>query len=641
VRRKPYKTFPGHRFLHDLFVEICCQTTDNMSQGESGVNAPGSLLVRFDVGVFTEAGLFCEQRLGGVLAVLRSLLNHSSLLSYQLSVNYEAKLAVTIESVQAARKGFARHWLGAPATPPLENALMKRPLLLLPAALLLGWCSLAQALDCDITRHGAKPGDEVLDTVAIQKAIDRCAAAGGGRVVVPGGKFVSGTIFLKSNIELHLAHGALLMGSPKLTDYAPSQEAGGSHAEGKRDGLIIAVNVKNVSITGFGTVDGNGEKFWDPGFLESGKSRPTLPRPMPWVEFRDSSHITVRDARFQHSPSYGVAFTRSTDVHVLNISIFNDPRSPNTDGIQVNDSQRVNIRGVHIATGDDAIVLKSDTRDVEDVVVSDSVLTSDDTAFKYGTGSTKAIRRVTLRDSTLIDSRLGIGLFMRRGGVYEDLEVRNVRFVGRSRSTMEWPIYIDVDRRSAESGLGSVRDIRIDGMRIESRGNVLIAGNPAGVMENITLRDIEFKVVEPADVSKVRKSRGNVAFGTVEGSVDYATERSHFTFGHVHGLVIEGLRLVGKPADLASRRPITLIDVAGGRIEHVAVGARANSTDPLLQLRDAGDLVIAGARVQGETAEPRVEIVGSTRHGGTTMCRRVVSECAAVTPPAQSAQAAQ
>jgi Glycosyl hydrolases family 28 len=331
--------------------------------------------------------------------------------------------------------------------------------------------------------------------------------------------------------------------------------------------------------------------------------------------------------RFQHSPSYGVAFTRSQDVAVLNVKIHNDLRSPNTDGIQVNDSQRVSISGVHIHTGDDAIVLKSDNADVEDVVVSDSVLTSDDTAFKYGTGSTKGIRRVTLRDSTILNSRLGIGLFMRRGGVYEDLAVRNVRIVGRaSRGSTEWPIYLDVDRRSAEFGFGTIRDIRLEGLRIESRGNVLIAGNPVSKMSDIVLRDVDFRVIEPADLSQARKSRGNVAFGPTEGSVDYATDNAHFSFSHIRGLTLDNVRLNGQPQHLSPRRALLLRDVVGAELRGLRVAEGGAAQPPVMALQ-SGEVLIADLRAAASKAAP-LEANGPQAAGGFTVCRRVVSDCA-------------
>ncbi len=512
--------------------------------------------------------------------------------------------------------------------------------LIVAAAAAAGWAPAAAARDCVATEFGAVANDDISDTAALQRAIDTCAAAGGGRVVLPNGRFVSGTLQLRSNIELHLAHGALLQGSPRLADYAPSDGESRSHPEGKRDGLLIAQGVRNVAITGFGTVDGNGESFWDPGFLQSGRSRPTLPRPMPWIEFRDSAYITVRDASFRNSPSFGLSFTRSHDVTVDNVRVFNDARSPNTDGIQINDTQRVSIRAVHIATGDDAIVLKSDSADVEDVVVADSILTSDDGAFKLGTGSAKAIRRITLRDTTMINSRIGVALFMRRGGVYEDIEVRNLRFVGRSRSWTEWPIYIDIDRRSEADRLGSIRDVRIEGLRIEGRGNVLITGNPGAVMENITLRDVQWQVTEPAVLARAgNKPRGNATAGHVPGSVDYVRENSHFTFGHIRGLVVDQVRLTGAPDALGARRPFTLIDVAGARFNHIDIGPRGPGAAPALLLRDSGDVVLAGATQRGEHAAPPVELQGNARHGTVSVCRYVVSECRAAAPAAAAAAA--
>jgi polygalacturonase len=508
--------------------------------------------------------------------------------------------------------------------------------------LLTAFACAGYAQECNPYQHGGKPNDDVLDTQAIQKAIDACAQAGGGRVHLSPGIWMSGSLFMRSNIDLHIAQGATLMGSASMKDYRARNNSSNSHSEAQADGLIIAEKVVNASISGFGTVDGQGEKFWDPGFLASGKARPTLPRPMPWIEFSDSSRITVRDVTFQNSPSYGVAFTRSTDIEVQRIRVINDPRSPNTDGIQVNDSKRVNIRGVYLATGDDAIVLKSDDGDVEDVVVSDSILTSDDTAFKFGTGSKKSIRRVTLRDSTMIDSRIGVGFFMRRGGVYEDVEIRNVKFVGRSRSNMEWPIYIDVDRRGNNDKLGIIRDVRIDGMRIEGRGNILIAGNPDSVMENISLKDIEFTVTNPVDLANAfnNKPRGNVTAGIIAGTVDYSKDRQHITLGHIRNLTMDGIRINGAPADVAARTPIGMMDVVGASIKNIDIAPRAASPDPLVSLKDSANIVVAAAALRaGDAPTPAVALVGKTERLQVQLCKLAVSDCS--NPPGSKPEIAE
>ena len=119
----------------------------------------------------------------------------------------------------------------------------------------------------NILEYGAVPGGNKINTKAVQAAVDTCAENGGGRVLVPAGTFLTGTIFLKDNVELHLAAGAVLKGSPDLADYnaddcipqnrvfAAEQVTGGH--------LIIAAEVRNVSITGPGTIDGNVSAFLD------------------------------------------------------------------------------------------------------------------------------------------------------------------------------------------------------------------------------------------------------------------------------------------------------------------------------------------------------------------------------------------
>lgn len=408
----------------------------------------------------------------------------------------------------------------------------------------------AQAKDCNILDHGAKPGDAVKDTAAIQAAIDACAARGGGRAVIPEGRWISGQIRLKSNTELHIARGALLLGSPDLADYPTMNAVAGlDHGEDalKRDGLIVADNVERVALTGSGIVDGNGEGFWDKGFLQDTKSRPTLPRPMPWIAFRNARDVRIRDLSFRNSPSYGVNITESSLVRIHDIRIENHVKSPNTDGIQIVDSRDVVITGAYIETGDDAVVLKSHRLPVEDIVVRDCLLISDDAAFKLGTGSEQSMRRISLIDSSIRDSRFGISFFMKDGGLYEDILVRNVRFGGkRTRHSTEYPIYADIDRRNPQSKLGRIRDLRFEGLRLESRGNLLIQGHPLSPIEGLRLRDIEFVVGKDAvDLSKLRgKPRGNALIGELPDSVDYAREPAHIVLAHVRGVQFEDVRVI-------------------------------------------------------------------------------------------------
>ncbi|GIV36357.1 MAG: hypothetical protein KatS3mg032_0736 [Cyclobacteriaceae bacterium] len=239
----------------------------------------------------------------------------------------------------------------------------------------------------NIKDFGAKDDSITLNTQAIQQAIDACSKAGGGVVLFPSGKFTTGTIILKSNIEYHFQAGSYLIGSARIEDYISP--------EGDNNILLIAQNQKqetlrvlldgtgvtNVSFTGQGIIDGNGNFFRDDEYTP-------LERPMPWISFRQAKNITIRELTFQNSPSHVIRFEKSNQIVIDGIKIFNHPQSPNTDGIDLVDSRNVSISNSFISTGDDAICLKTNPDGItEHVVVNNCIIQSDDAAIKFGTGS--------------------------------------------------------------------------------------------------------------------------------------------------------------------------------------------------------------------------------------------------------------
>ena len=118
----------------------------------------------------------------------------------------------------------------------------------------------------DVRSFGAKGDGVAKDTAAIQKALDACAGKG-GRVILPRGTFLSGSIYVGSDTELHLEEGAVLLGSPDLNDYNADDAYPQNHGS-VREGwsakhLILVLEKKNVKITGRGTIDGNGRAFFD------------------------------------------------------------------------------------------------------------------------------------------------------------------------------------------------------------------------------------------------------------------------------------------------------------------------------------------------------------------------------------------
>ena len=219
-----------------------------------------------------------------------------------------------------------------------------------------------------ITSHGAVADGKTINTKAIQAAVDACAAAGGGRVVVPSGTFFSGSIFLKSNVEFHLSPGARLLGSPDLADFAPLDVEGfGYHVQGwLYAALLTACKCENVAITGTGIVDGNGPVWWaeknrtydfEAAFRKAGKMKGIRP---PNLLFFDCTRVRVRDVKLMNSPMYHVLPILSRDIVIDGVSM-ESPWMPynNCDGIDIMSCKDVRVSNCHVDTGDDGICLKT------------------------------------------------------------------------------------------------------------------------------------------------------------------------------------------------------------------------------------------------------------------------------------------
>lgn len=209
---------------------------------------------------------------------------------------------------------------------------------------------------CDVKKYGAKGDGTTKDTVAVQKAIDECAAGkGGGTVEVPSGTFVIAPILLKSNMTLHLQKGATLLGSPNMPDYPMGTFA----RHPTKQPLVSSLNAENISITGEGTIDGNGKVWWDyvKGTKDSGILGNVHPRPM-GVVFDHSRHIRMEGVTVQNAGFWQIVPYYADDVTFRNIRIL-APHSPNTDAIDPFSSSNIVIDHVFSSVGDDNIAIKS------------------------------------------------------------------------------------------------------------------------------------------------------------------------------------------------------------------------------------------------------------------------------------------
>ncbi|MGI8384293.1 glycoside hydrolase family 28 protein [Robertmurraya sp. P23] len=281
-----------------------------------------------------------------------------------------------------------------------------------------------------ISTYGAV-SDGSLCTEQIQRAIDEAYANGGGQIVIPAGEYVTGALFLKDHINLHLSPGATLKFSDQQMDYPVVISRWEGVKRKVYASCLYAEDAKNISITGFGTIDGNGRNWWK--LFRNEQEKLDYPRPK-LISFDGCEHIIIRDVRLLNSPSWTVNPIRCQDVTVDNVSILNPADSPNTDGINPESCTNVRISNCHIDVGDDCIAIKSGTEDTEERVACENITITNCTmvhghgAVVLGSEMSGDIRNVTISNCTFQDTDRGIRLKSRRGrgGVVEDIRVDNI-----------------------------------------------------------------------------------------------------------------------------------------------------------------------------------------------------------------------
>ena len=204
----------------------------------------------------------------------------------------------------------------------------------------------------NITALGARGDGVTLNTKAIQQAIDACTRSGGGWVFVPPGRFLTGTLFLKSNVILYLAPGATLLGSQNMADYANVREKC-PYAEPLNYCLIYADGAENVTVTGRGTIDGNAR----PGqYFRQLPGHQGLPeRPM-LLRFYNCRNVELSDVFLTGAGSWCTHFSHTRNVKLDRVNIYNEIQ----DGFNIQSSEEFTISNCNLRCGDDGIALTTD-----------------------------------------------------------------------------------------------------------------------------------------------------------------------------------------------------------------------------------------------------------------------------------------
>ena len=437
-----------------------------------------------------------------------------------------------------------------------------------------GWAAGDKAIDVNIRDTGAVGDGQTLNTSAIQAAIERVFQAGGGRVVFPAGKYLTGSITLRSNVELHFEENAILLGSTHMEDYPPHpfpkfrslRDKGGFPA------LIYAEGAEHVTLTGPGTIDGQGAAFQpEMNRLNNEDIRP-----------RGIVLISCKDVRVQgglylcNAGSWMQHYLNCEDVEIHNIEVFNHVTA-NNDCIDIDGCRHVRVSGIRGDSYDDGITLKATgPADCEDVVVEDCTIASHCAAIKCGTESTGGFKHICIKNISVVPSvagklvygtrrgAAGIGLMIADGGTMDDVTISNVTIRGPRA-----PFYIRLGNRSrkymdsvVEPPVGVVRNITLSDITISDVQSKCswICGLPGHPVENVTLRNI--RIAAPGFAGKVS------ALSTDEKGTNYPSENLFFSqpascifIRHARNITLDHLTFATTSAE--TRPPLLAVDVNG------------------------------------------------------------------------------
>ncbi|MBR2431693.1 MAG: hypothetical protein IKB23_02140 [Clostridia bacterium] len=324
-------------------------------------------------------------------------------------------------------------------------------------------------MDINIKDFSAIGDGKTNNTEIIQRAIDMCAERG-GRVVISDGVYMTGKLVMKSNVELHIEAGAVLLGSPLPSDYPEAEGAtsfDSSFLPRKSSAcLIFAENCSNISITGMGRIDCNGKNF---------------------IEERESFEIHSYKYRRKDgfTPPRVVFFFCCKGVRVENVTMVNQPAGwsywihgcsfvtfygikiiapidyPNNDGIHINSSHDVSISNCHIVSSDDCIVLRAnntsfpENKACERICVSNCTLTSYTNGIRIGWVGDGVIRDCVISNIVITSSNNGISIYL-------PYRVRTARLV-KIFDPRE-PISSDVGREDTLIENISFQNIMMDGI---------------------------------------------------------------------------------------------------------------------------------------------------------------------------------
>ena len=482
---------------------------------------------------------------------------------------------------------------------------MKKGTILLLAAL-AAFSGQLHAKDYNASMFGAKSNGTTLNTSSIQKGIDYISENGGGRLVFYVGRYLTGTIYLKSNVTIHLEEGAILVGSTNPFDYERNFNW---------TALIFALDQENIGITGKGVIDGQGFQVAtnlvdmihkgvvkDP--LKYDRPNETI-RPQN-IYFRGCRNIVIRDINLKDPGSWNQQYDQCRNLVIDNIRV--DSKSYwNNDGVDIVDCDSVVVSNSYFDAADDGICLKSHSADFvcQNVYIHNNTVRTSANGIKFGTVGHGGFRNIRIINNLVFDTyRSALTFAAVDGGFVENIVVDSLRSLntgnviflrigerragkkGRMNGVTISNVYAEVPATKPDAGYnyeGPVEDLP------RNISPSAIVGMPDAMIENITLKNIEihypgggnphYAKVGLDELDKVPELASNYP----EFSMFKELPAWGFYIRHARGISMENVKLVCEKKDY--RTAVVLDDVQGASFRNLQVTEPGGKKDGIFSYR--------------------------------------------------------
>ena len=469
-----------------------------------------------------------------------------------------------------------------------------------------------KAADFEVTKFGAIGDGTTLNSQAIQKTIDACHKSGGGKAIIPAGKFLSGTIALKDNVTLYLQKDAILLGSVDLKDYQnldPFTEGLGIDVGWA---LLVAVDAKNIGIEGEGTIDGQGSAIKAKHILTD-----TRPEGQRWglrpflVRIVRCTGVTVKGVSLKYAGAWTSHYFQSKQIVIENVKIQSVGVAHN-DGIGIDGCQQVRIKDCDVVSGDDALVFKTTSSKMacKDIEVSGLRLKSSQAGIKMGTESMAPFENIKITNCHIYETRNGGIKLLTVDGAH----LRNILISDITMDEVRTPMLfrlgsrLSVFRKNTETkqATGTFENVVIRNVKAKADDNaqltppsgILITGVPGHDITNLTLENIEITLAGGGTAEDARK--------VVPEAIDQYPEVKTFgpkipAYG-VWARHVKGLKLINVKFNLGSNDVRPALICEDGKDITVSNWSLPETKDSesIIRLENVNGAHVNGIAVKGE-----------------------------------------